>query len=315
MRCQRKSLYVLGFLILAVLISFFQQSVGAANAAQLELILTVQTDKIVYLPGDMVKISGIVKDSGGEPIANATISIEVRDPGNSTVFLDIIFSLANGTYQDSFRLHSNAPFGDYPVFVTATTTGYPTAYNQTTFTVGIHDVAAIKITLDPTPPRPGIPLHFNVTVENQGNFTENFNVSLYYTRITDPIIGRQTITLFSQTSATLTFEWTTDITGRYEIRAEASIVPKELETADNIHIINIQIYPQTSGVSNQSNSASFDFAKVLGMCAFYLFSIFLIAPEFKKNRSHSDTIAPFHQHKVEGNIVYTPQDWIRRQFI
>jgi hypothetical protein len=78
---------------------------------------------------------GEVQDTSGNPVEGAAIGIEVQDPNNNTIFLDIVFSLSNGTYEDSFRLHENSIVGTHHVYVTATAIGYATARNQTTFSV------------------------------------------------------------------------------------------------------------------------------------------------------------------------------------
>lgn len=89
----------------------------------------------------------------------------------------------------------------------------------------IHDVAIINLVASETT--------VYVTVENQGTETETFDVSVYYTRLADPLIGTQTVTLTRGANTTLTFTWTPPTTGRYKIRAEASVVPGEVDTADN----------------------------------------------------------------------------------
>jgi len=96
-----------------------------------------------------------------------------------------------------------------------------------------HDVAVINLVASES--------SINVTVENQGTYTETFNISTYYTLLTDPLIGNQTITLEPGANTTLTFPWTPPTYGRYEIRAEASIVPGEVDTADNIKTTVIYI--------------------------------------------------------------------------
>ena len=111
-------------------------SSATPKIAQSALTITVQTDKAYYLPDQIVKMSGIAKNFTNDPIADATVSIEVKDPRNNTIFLDIVFTASNGTYQDDFRLHSEAIFGKYHVYITANALGYPTTQNQTTFTVG-----------------------------------------------------------------------------------------------------------------------------------------------------------------------------------
>jgi hypothetical protein len=91
----------------------------------------------------------------------------------------------------------------------------------------------------------------NVTVENQGNYyTEIFNVSTYYTFLTEPLIGTQTITLAPGENATLVFTWTAPTCGRYEIRAEVSVVSGEVDTTDNIRTIIIYVSGGSSGGSS-----------------------------------------------------------------
>jgi len=97
----------------------------------------------------------------------------------------------------------------------------------------LHDVAIINLTASTTT--------INVTVENQGTHTETFNVSTYYTLLTDPLIGTQTIPLISGNSITITFTWTPEADGLYEIRAEASVVPGEVDTSDNTKSVFIPI--------------------------------------------------------------------------
>jgi hypothetical protein len=90
----------------------------------------------------------------------------------------------------------------------------------------VRDVAVVDLVASATT--------VNVTVENQGNhYTETFDVSTYYTLLTEPLIGTQTVTLEPGANTTLTFVWTPPTYGRYEIRAEAGAVPGEVDTVDN----------------------------------------------------------------------------------
>jgi hypothetical protein len=75
-------------------------------------------------------------------------------------------------------------------------------------------------------------MHINVTVENQGDQTETFNVTTY---ATTPVIQTQTVTLESGAFTTLTFTWNTTgfAKGNYTIWAYATPVSGETETADN----------------------------------------------------------------------------------
>lgn len=95
-----------------------------------------------------------------------------------------------------------------------------------------HDVAIINITISKTVVERGSPLMINVTVENQGNFTENFNVTLYANMT---VIGVQEAFLNPGESVVLSFNWDTSgySVGDYLINAIAAQVPKEIDTEDN----------------------------------------------------------------------------------
>ncbi len=97
-----------------------------------------------------------------------------------------------------------------------------------------HDVAVTHAAVSPSEVVTGDPVSINVTVENQGDFTETFEVSTWYD---DTIIETKTdITLVAGATATLTFTWdTTGVAkGIYTIKAEASTVPDEHGTSDNV---------------------------------------------------------------------------------
>jgi hypothetical protein len=78
----------------------------------------------------------------------------------------------------------------------------------------------------------GYMAHINVTVANQGEFTETFNVTAY---ANTNIIQTKTITLTSGDSTTITFSWnTTDfVKGNYTISATVDTVQGETKTEDN----------------------------------------------------------------------------------
>lgn len=99
-----------------------------------------------------------------------------------------------------------------------------------------HDVAITSIMVyNATTVSPGEIVTITVTVQNQGNFNESFNVTAYYD---DTIIESKTVNALSSVSyLTLTFLWnTTGVAGgQYQIKAEASIVPGEVDTSDNFY--------------------------------------------------------------------------------
>jgi len=96
----------------------------------------------------------------------------------------------------------------------------------------VHDVAVTSVTPSATEVTAGEVVTITVVVENQGTETETFDVTSYYGSVA---IGTQPVTeLAADTSETLTFSWdTTGLEGTYTIKAEASVVPDETDTADN----------------------------------------------------------------------------------
>lgn len=99
--------------------------------------------------------------------------------------------------------------------------------------VAVHDLAVIDVNADPTEVPVGESITINVTVLNQGDLGETFNVTIYYDTT---FIETQTgITLESGKNTTLTFTWNTTLVspGNYTITAEASEVPGETDLEDN----------------------------------------------------------------------------------
>lgn len=96
-----------------------------------------------------------------------------------------------------------------------------------------HDVSLTNVTPSKIVVGQGYSLSINVTVANQGDYTENFNVTCYAnTTIIDTLTG---ITLTSGSSTIVTFIWNTSgfAKGNYTISAYATPVPGETDTADN----------------------------------------------------------------------------------
>lgn len=95
-----------------------------------------------------------------------------------------------------------------------------------------HDVAVTAVNVSPLTVLKGDLVYINVTVQNQGNYTENFNVTIY---ANSESIGMQSVLLDTGSSATIHFTWNTSsfAKGDYTIFASATIVQGESDTADN----------------------------------------------------------------------------------
>jgi len=96
-----------------------------------------------------------------------------------------------------------------------------------------HDIAVSDIILQKTIVGQGYTCKINVTLTNQGDFTESFNVALYANAT---LIGTSSInSLAEKTSTVATFIWNTTgfAKGNYTISTCASVVPDEIYIADN----------------------------------------------------------------------------------
>jgi peptide/nickel transport system substrate-binding protein len=94
--------------------------------------LSAFTNKAEYNPGQTVTISGRVLDNESNPVAGASISIQVNDP---PIRIDLIVSDQSGSYSDQFVLPNTSLSGVYVVYISAGKPGYTTAKQQLEFTV------------------------------------------------------------------------------------------------------------------------------------------------------------------------------------
>jgi len=99
--------------------------------------------------------------------------------------------------------------------------------------IEIHDVAITGVKANQSFVKPSRSVSINVTAENQGTFTDSFDVTAY---ANTTLIGTQTATdLAPKTSKILTFTWSTTgfAEATYTLSATASVVAQETDTADN----------------------------------------------------------------------------------
>jgi hypothetical protein len=108
-------------------------------------------------------------------------------------------------------------------------------FSECTITLKAHDVAVTNTTVSSTQVTQGETVYINVTVVNQGNFTETFTVTVKYN---ETEVGTQSVTLNAGDSTILNFSWdTTDVNlGNYIITAVASNVTGELDLNDNTFV-------------------------------------------------------------------------------
>ncbi len=125
----------------------------------------------------------------------------------------------------------------YTVTLTVTDDDGLTDTDHKTVTVSavpVHDVAVTNVTASPSEVFIGNSVSIDVTVANEGNMEETFNVTVYYDSTSIDV--RTDVTLSVGAHITLDFLWNT--TGvdedTYTIKANATQVPDETDTADNL---------------------------------------------------------------------------------
>ena len=99
----------------------------------------------------------------------------------------------------------------------------------------IHDVAVTDVTsTTPGKTRVGQNLSFKIdaTIQNQGNYSETFNVTCYAGNIT---VGKQQLTMNLGNTTTIMFIWNTTgvAKGNYTLKAVADTVSGEVDVLDN----------------------------------------------------------------------------------
>ena len=154
----------------------------------------------------------------------------------------IMYRVYNATFDTGWTIYTKSIYliglsdGTYNIdYYSTDCAGNIEPTNTTTVVLKNPNIGITNITLPKNIVGQGFNLHINVTVQNLGIFSENFNVTVY---ANTTAITTQTITLTSRNSTTITFTWNTTgfAKGNYTIWAYAWPVPDEKDTADNTYI-------------------------------------------------------------------------------
>jgi hypothetical protein len=98
--------------------------------------VNITTDRPQYAVGSTVLISGNVLDGQGSPVDGASVSIQVNDPQNTPIHVNLVYTDQTGGYSDRFSLSLATSQGGYTIFASASKIGLNgTGSAQTQFIV------------------------------------------------------------------------------------------------------------------------------------------------------------------------------------
>jgi outer membrane protein assembly factor BamB/pectate lyase len=145
--------------------------------------------------------------------------------------------------------HSYVSEGDYTVSLTVTDAkGAVSTITNKVPVWHIYDISILSIAASPTTVKVGESVNIAVVAKNNGTKTESFNVTAYYDSI---IIDTKIVSLAPKENATLSFTWDTTnaSVGNWTIKAVASALPRETNTADNEYTTTVVVIePQNTWI-------------------------------------------------------------------
>lgn len=208
--------------------------------------------------GELVTINVTVRNEGG-----------FRETFNVTAYYDdvaieakTVELLVNRNATITFTWNTtDISRGAYTIKANATVVEGETEVDDNTFTDGIvtvlvHDITVTSVAASPTEVIVGESVSINVTIENQGDFSKIFNVTITYD---GNFIANQTNVLLTLgANTTLSFTWVTIgvETGDYSIIAEA-IVEVDNDPADNVnHYDFVTVRKLSSSISITASPTS-----------------------------------------------------------
>jgi len=111
----------------------------------------------------------------------------------------------------------------------------------------------------------GFSTSINVSVENQGNFAETFNVTLYANTTLIDTLTNITLTSGNSTTITLTWDTTGWAKGNYNVSAYATPVSNEAETSDSLLVYGWVFVSISGDVDGDRDVDIYDVVKITGI--------------------------------------------------
>lgn len=177
--------------------------------------------------------------------------------GTTEVYMRAPLGIGNFTAKATHVFPQN---GTFTVTLTAKDNDNATDVASAQVTV-LFDLAAVNVESPYILVMPGVPVTVDVTVANNGDFYEAFNVTAYYN---DTLIERRLIAnMAPKTQQTLTYDWNTTglELGVYVLKANVTILDEETNTINNAYVDGSVIIASSNIV---------DFPLLVGGVTFYV---------------------------------------------
>lgn len=206
-------------------------------------VLNVTPSSTVVFIGETVNITVVVLNNGTTRNENFNVTTYYSNVAIQTKTIPALPPHTEETLTFYWNTSTVSP-GDYTISAEATVVPGENSTENNRFEDGvitlaiepIHDIAVTALTPLKTLVFKGYCLHVNVTIENQGNFPETFNVTL---RANNAVINRTQVYLERGTLTTVEFAWETTEATEYEdysLNVTADQVYGENDTNDNTFI-------------------------------------------------------------------------------
>lgn len=190
---------------------------------------------------------------------------------NGGIIVDYEWDFGDGNVTHTSNpiiMHVYASHGMYAVTLTVTDDEDLDGMTSQDVEVLRHDIAIVEVLPYREWIYEGCSINVNVTVTNEGNFTETATIDLYYNITENKLIGTQFVMLEPGETETLTFMW--DTTGipharNYTITAVATIA-FDSDLTDNAMNGTTKIHVRILGDINGDNKVDLKDFWILGSC-------------------------------------------------